>query len=59
MQAVTTAESTQMKDGADKMVEVLARLAKVCQVSTAGTACMTQHVHSMHGTWCRDAVLSC
>lgn len=35
-QAVTTAESTQMKDGADKLVELLARLAKVCQVSAAG-----------------------
>lgn len=35
-QAVATAESTQMKDGADKLVELLARLAKVCQVSTVG-----------------------
>lgn len=49
-QAVATAESTQMKEGADKMVEVLARLAKVCQVSTAGTAGPTCTVwHSMPG----------
>lgn len=31
-QAVATAEATRMSDGADKMVQVLARLAKVCQV---------------------------
>lgn len=49
-QAVATAESTQMKDGADKLVEVLARLAKVCQVSAAGAAGPAGTVwHSMLG----------
>ena len=50
LQAVATAESSQMKDGADKLVELLARLAKVCQVSTAcaaRTACSTPHLCSM------------